>query len=238
MAAYALGVDLGTTSVKVALLNCSSKELEQSFTQPSGASVRESSSTPGAAEQDVGRIVECLDSCMHRLDPQKLKLVTHIGVCGQMHGCVLWKTAGDNLSGRGANQSGRGNLSGQESNQGGLVVGCIEAKPLCVSHGKLQLSGTVSHLYTWQDGRCTEEFLASLPASAGPIPLSTGYGCATLAWLKANMPEVLAKYNMAGTVMDFITCGLTGSHQPKMSTHNAVGWGYYDPQHMVWERQM
>lgn len=220
MAAYALGVDLGTTSVKVALLNFSSKELEQSFSQPSGASVHESSNPFGArgAEQNVGRIVECLEYCMDQLDQHKLKLVTRIGVCGQMHGCVLWK-------------SGRGNQSGQ-------ALGCANATPLRVSHGKLQFSGAVSNLYTWQDGRCSQEFLASLPVSAGPIPLSTGYGCATLAWLKANMPEVLARYNVAGTVMDFITCGLTGLHKPKLSTHNAVSWGYYDTHHMVWDKQM
>lgn len=231
-AGYALGVDLGTTSVKVALLNCSSKAVEQSFIQPSDASVHESSTSPGAQgadEQDVKRIVECLDYCMGRLDENKLKLVTRIGVCGQMHGCVLWKAGKDiRLE---ANQSGRDNPSGQ-------VVGCTDGTPLFVSHGKLQFSGTVSNLYTWQDGRCSEEFLASLPVSADPIPLSTGFGCATLAWLKAYRPEVLAMYDRAGTVMDFITCGLTGLYGPKMSTHNAVGWGYYDPHHMVWDKQM
>lgn len=218
--AYALGVDLGTTSVKVALLKCSSKELVESVTEPSSASVHayESPSTPGADEQDVNKVVECLDSCMAQLDQEKLKRVTRIGVCGQMHGCVLWK-------------SGRGSQSGP-------VPGYTDANPLCLAHGKLQLSGTVSHLYTWQDGRCSEEFLASLPPSAGPIPLSTGYGCATLAWLKANTPEVLSKYDTAGTVMDFITCSLTGLRKPKMSTHNAVSWGYYDPHHKEWDRQM
>ena len=232
-AGYALGVDLGTTSVKVVLLNCSSKAVEQSFIQPSDASVPESSTSPGAQgadEQDVKRIVECLDYCMDQLDENKLKLVTRIGVCGQMHGCVLWKAGKDsrleaNLS------TGRGNHSGQ-------VVACTDGMPLFVSHGKLQFSGTVSNLYTWQDGRCSEEFLASLPGPAGPIPLSTGFGCATLAWLKVYMPEVLATYDMAGTVMDFITCGLTGLHGPKMSTHNAVGWGYCDPNHMVWDKEM
>lgn len=231
-AGYALGVDLGTTSVKVALLNCSSKELEQSFIETSDASVHESSTsrgTQGADEQDVKRIVECLDYCMDQLDENKLKLVTRIGVCGQMHGCVLWKAVKD--SRLESNSTGRDNQSGQ-------VVRCTDGMPLFVSHGKLQLSGTVSNLYTWQDGRCSEEFLASLPVSAGPIPLSTGFGCATLAWLKVYMPEVLAKYNMAGTVMDFITCGLTGLYGPKMSTHNAVSWGYYDPHHMMWDKQM
>ena len=223
MEAYALGVDLGTTSVKVALLKCSGREVVESVTEPSSASVPacESSSIPGADEQNVHKIVECLESCMAQLNQEKLKRVTHIGVCGQMHGCVLWK-------------SGRGSQSGP------AVVNSTAVNPFCtcVVQGKLHLSGTLSHLYTWQDGRCSEEFLASLPPSSGPIPLSTGYGCATLAWLKANMPEVLSEYDTAGTVMDFVICGLTGLHKPKMSTHNAVSWGYYDPRHMEWDRQM
>ena len=65
-AGYALGVDLGTTSVKVVLLNCSSKAVEQSFIQPSDASVPESSTSPGAQGADEQDVKDrwCLDYCM------------------------------------------------------------------------------------------------------------------------------------------------------------------------------
>jgi len=35
--------------------------------------------------------------------------------------------------------------------------------------GGCELNGTVSKLITWQDQRCSANFLSSLPASAGPI---------------------------------------------------------------------
>lgn len=40
----------------------------------------------------------------------------------------------------------------------------------------------VSHLYTWQDGRCDEDFLKTLPKTTSHLPVHTGYGCATLFW--------------------------------------------------------
>lgn len=40
----------------------------------------------------------------------------------------------------------------------------------------------ISHLYTWQDGRCDINFLNTLPKSKSHLPVHTGYGCATLFW--------------------------------------------------------
>ncbi|GAB0198176.1 transient receptor potential cation channel subfamily V member 1 [Grus japonensis] len=40
----------------------------------------------------------------------------------------------------------------------------------------------VSHLITWQDGRCSPTFLSSLPLRQSHISLATGFGCATVYW--------------------------------------------------------
>ena len=48
--------------------------------------------------------------------------------------------------------------------------------------------GEVSPLFTWQDSRCDEDFLASLPDPASHLRLATGYGCATIFWLQRNKP--------------------------------------------------
>ncbi|XP_072209461.1 sedoheptulokinase isoform X3 [Excalfactoria chinensis] len=40
----------------------------------------------------------------------------------------------------------------------------------------------VSHLVTWQDGRCSPAFLSSLPLPQSHISLATGFGCATIYW--------------------------------------------------------
>ena len=44
----------------------------------------------------------------------------------------------------------------------------------------------VSHLVTWQDGRCSSEFLASLPQPESHLSVATGFGCATIFWLLKN----------------------------------------------------
>lgn len=44
----------------------------------------------------------------------------------------------------------------------------------------------VSALYTWQDSRCDQEFLAGLPAPQSHLATYTGYGCATLFWMARN----------------------------------------------------
>lgn len=46
--------------------------------------------------------------------------------------------------------------------------------------------GTVSHLVTWQDGRCSSGFLASLPQPESHLSVATGFGCAVIFWLLKN----------------------------------------------------
>lgn len=44
----------------------------------------------------------------------------------------------------------------------------------------------VSHLVTWQDGRCSPTFLSSLPLPQSHVSLATGFGCATVYWYLKN----------------------------------------------------
>ncbi|XP_072098942.1 sedoheptulokinase [Mobula birostris] len=90
---YVLGVDIGTTSVKVVLLEAESQAVVESQTRESGA---ELSSPEGeqAREQDVGQIVSALHCCVTALPRERLCRVARIGVSGQMHGVVLWNEEG------------------------------------------------------------------------------------------------------------------------------------------------
>ena len=66
---------------------------------------------------------------------------------------------------------------------------------------------TCSQLITWQDRRCSSEFLSALPpsSSSSPYPLSTGYGCATTAWMAREGPRgFLDRFDRAGNIMDFV----------------------------------
>lgn len=44
----------------------------------------------------------------------------------------------------------------------------------------------VSHLYTWQDNRCDQDFLASLPTPQSHLHIYTGFGAATIFWMARN----------------------------------------------------
>ncbi|XP_042370912.1 sedoheptulokinase-like, partial [Plectropomus leopardus] len=39
-----------------------------------------------------------------------------------------------------------------------------------------------SQLITWQDGRCSGDFLSSLPTPDSHLSVATGFGCATIFW--------------------------------------------------------
>ncbi|XP_052072808.1 sedoheptulokinase-like [Mytilus californianus] len=91
-----------------------------------------------------------------------------------------------------------------------------------------------SNLYTWQDQRCSSEFLLSLPKPDSHLPLSTGYGCATILWLSKHRPEILCQFGNSGTVMDFLVAGLCGLDKPITSVQLAASWGYFNTREMSW----
>ncbi|XP_045149273.1 sedoheptulokinase [Echinops telfairi] len=165
-----LGIDLGTTSVKAALLEAAPGDpsgfvVLASCARASRAEVATESAAAGTQgrEQDVSRILQALHECLAALPRQELRKVGAIGVSGQMHGVVFWKTG-----------------QGCEWTEG-------RATPVFESR-------TVSHLVTWQDGRCSSGFLASLPQPESHLSVATGFGCSTIFWLLKN--SQLARPNL------------------------------------------
>ena len=96
---------------------------------------------------------------------------------------------------------------------------------------------SVSSLVTWQDGRCSKNFLSTLPKTNQPIPVSTGYGCATLFWYTrvSDKEGTFSTYDRAGTIMDCFVSVLCGSNEVIMSSQNANSWGYFDVKDNTWE---
>ncbi|XP_008567065.1 PREDICTED: sedoheptulokinase [Galeopterus variegatus] len=209
-----LGIDLGTTSVKAALLEAAPGD-------PSGfvvlascaraaraeAAAESSAAGPQGREQDVSRIIQALNECLAALPRLQLQRVRGIGVSGQMHGVVFWKTS-----------------QGCEWMEGGAAP---VFKPRAVSH-----------LVTWQDGRCSSGFLASLPQPESHLSVATGFGCATIFWLLKNSPEFLKSYDAAGTIQDYVVAMLCGLPRPLMSDHNAASWGYFNTQSQSWNLEI
>ena len=89
MSLYVLGLDIGTSTVKAALVE------RRGFTVYEEHFEHTSAATPcrvaGGDEQSVAAILSSLDVVMGKFFEEDLKQVAGIGISGQMHGCVLWK---------------------------------------------------------------------------------------------------------------------------------------------------
>ncbi|KAF4523597.1 hypothetical protein B566_EDAN014571 [Ephemera danica] len=204
---YVLGIDIGTTSVKVNLIDLTTKKAVARQTKDTRADVPSELGAAGGNKQDAQRITTALHGCVSRMPRDKLKQVISIGVCGQMHGVVLWQ------QGKAWDRQG-------EHDVPVLLADRLEISP--------QASGAVSAVYTWQDARCTPAFLASLPASESHLGLSSGFGIPTLFWMNRNKPGRLEQFNRAGTVMDLVVAMLCNLEEPVMSEQNAASWGYFN----------
>ncbi|KAM7333792.1 hypothetical protein ACRRTK_007112 [Alexandromys fortis] len=207
-----LGIDLGTTSVKAALLEAAPGHPSGFVVLASCARAARAETESAAAgsqgrEQDVTRIIQALNECLDALPRQQLQRVGAIGVSGQMHGILFWKSG-----------------QGCEWTEGG---------PALVFEPR-----AVSHLVTWQDGRCNSGFLASLPKPASHLSVATGFGCATIFWLLKNSPEFLKSYDAAGTIQDYVVAMLCGLPRPLMSDQNAASWGYFNTQSQSWNLEI
>ncbi|XP_062072458.1 sedoheptulokinase [Lepus europaeus] len=209
-----LGIDLGTTSVKAALLEAAPDDpsgfvVLASCARAARAEVEAESAAAGpqGREQDVRRIVQALNECLAALPRQQLRRVGGVGVSGQMHGVLFWKVG-----------------QGCEWTEGD-AASVFEPR-------------AVSHLVTWQDGRCSSSFLASLPQPESHLSVATGFGCATIFWLLKNSPELLKSYDAAGTIQDYVVAMLCGLPRPLMSDQNAASWGYFNTCSQSWNMEI
>ncbi|CAB3230745.1 unnamed protein product [Arctia plantaginis] len=201
---YILGMDIGTTSVKVCIYDPNIKEIVAKQNKDTAANIPSDQGIEGN-KQDVPKIVSAVHYCISRLPRDLLRHVAKIGICGQMHGVVLWK--------KGA----------WETVEKEGVVMRFEAK-----------RENMSALYTWQDTRCKPEFLDTLPKPESQQKCYSGYGCATLLWMVQHKPEKLKQFQYSGTVQDFIVTMLCDIETPVMSDQNAASWGYFNTEKNEW----
>lgn len=198
-----LGIDLGTTSVKVILLDHDGKVVS-SESKPTQADVNSDAGECGY-EQNPFTIIMVAEDMIKTAASLFKDNIRGIGITGQMHGVMLW--------------------SGKNQNKGQLQ----DAMQSFTPH---------SNLYTWQDQRCSQEFLDRLPAQSDcHQTLSTGYGCATLFWLAKHRPALIRDHGFTacGTVMDYLVCRLCDLDHPVMSDHLAASFGYFNKTKIEWD---
>ncbi|XP_028161653.1 sedoheptulokinase-like [Ostrinia nubilalis] len=205
---YILGMDIGTTSVKVCVYDPSTKELVAKQNKDTAANIPSDQGIEGN-KQDVPKIVSAVHYCVSRLPRDVLRHVTKIGVCGQMHGVLLWK-----------------NRAWEKVEKENVVIRFEATRE------------NMSALYTWQDTRCKPEFLDSLPKPNSHLKCYSGYGCATLLWMLKHKPDKLKNFNYAGTVQDFVVAMLCDLETPIMSDQNAASWGYFNTEDNKWNSEI
>ncbi len=90
----------------------------------------------------------------------------------------------------------------------------------------------VSPLVTWQDHRCGEALIAEFQQRSGKT-LREGFGGTTLARLaKENM---LADWNFAATISDYLAATLTGNDRIFTDPTHAASWGLFDAAAGNWD---
>ena len=191
-----LGIDIGTTSVKVAFCEHGKIVHEEFKAHKSYVNMPDAK----FKEQDVSIILSCLTEILESVPSCFRENVSKISICGQMHGVCLWNE--------------RDKLVFEEIWDTRVNV----------------------RLITWEDGRCSPEFLATLPNSNfGPI--YSGFGMSTLCWLQENKQKELMSYEYCGSVMDYISWALCQS-EVVMGDQIAFSWGYFDPTTCNWEKAL
>jgi sedoheptulokinase len=90
-------------------------------------------------------------------------------------------------------------------------------------------------LVTWEDQRCLEgSFLADLSARTG-YPMSTGFGCATLAWYVAT-GRLPTEAVGACTIHDLVVAKLCGLERPVTDASGGASWGLFDLAGLKWDQ--
>lgn len=209
---FILGIDIGTTSVKVVVLNLKDNQVVAEQSKDTQSGVPSDQGIDGH-KQDVPKIISALNQCVAKLPKDLLQQVVRIGICGQMHGVLFWHH--------------RHFVKAWERIEKDNNLVRYDVRP-----------NQVSHLYTWQDNRCTQDFLRRLPVPDSHLQIYSGYGIATIFWMMKYRPQEIAKYDYAGTIQDFTVTMLCDSVQPFMSEQNAASWGYFDCKAYRWNMEV
>ncbi|XP_008426303.1 sedoheptulokinase [Poecilia reticulata] len=106
------------------------------------------------------------------------------------------------------------------------------------SNGNYFTPRDTSQLVTWQDGRCSSDFLSSLPKPESHLGVSTGFGCATIFWYMKHRPQFLEDFSVAGTIQDYVVSMLCGLDSCVTTPQNAASWGFFNTASSQWNENI
>ncbi|KAF1333385.1 hypothetical protein FI667_g2785, partial [Globisporangium splendens] len=223
----ALGIDVGTTAVKCAIVSRESRQV----LAVSNVVIDEVSSGDRAlqhGEQCVERVMCAVQRALAALPEPLRQRVESVGICGQMHGILWWRSDAT------TSQIGKALDSQHDGEDSSSLEGLSKR--------------AWSHLVTWQDQRCSPAFLkqcaakiaAAAAGGSSSTPLATGYGMATYAHALAHAPETLDGFDACGTIQDFLAfalCGHASHRESTIDSTNAASWGCFNVNDSNWSVQ-
>lgn len=202
-----LGIDIGTTTVKVCLIDGRMKRKIAEQSKCTNAQIySDVADVEAHDEQCPGKIVLALQNCLLALKKDDLNKVTHIGICGQMHGVILWNPTCWTY-----NEKDRQYVLNKEH-----ITNLITWQDRrCSEKFLMQLPGCSSTQFV-------------KPAS--------GYGCATMFWLLKHGFN-FDGFTCGGTIQDFIVSMITNRHRCIMTPQNGASFGYFNPEMNQWDSE-
>lgn len=214
-----MGIDIGTTSIKVSVVSMETRSVICAVTRNTEAIAQlgDVEETRLHSEQDVVKIIEVLDKCLSEINIPQINQVKGIGITGQMHGVMFWSV-----------KTYLPVVGGGVSDE--TTLQCVVSNTI----------HSASNLITWEDKRCSQDFVKSLPKPDSHLRLAPGFGCLSTLWLAKNRSNYFQEngYTCAGTVMDYVACLFCGLDRPVMSVQNAASWGYFNTESKTWNTQM
>lgn len=230
-----LSIDLGTTSIKIALVDSETRKPLKTAAEVTNADTT-SDIGPDGCEQDPSQILQVLHKCLSVFDKELLARVVCLAVTGQMHGVMLWRseeTVKKEVVSF-AVASATASMSEPDSPGAASVHVAAATATATTTTRTTTPEGETSNLITWRDQRCNTKFLHALPPPDSHLRLATGHGCATLFWMSKERPNLLKKYDCAGTIMDYLVSLLCGLEKPVMTPQTAASWGYFNTENKSW----
>ncbi|KAK1943220.1 Sedoheptulokinase [Phytophthora citrophthora] len=226
------GLDIGTTAIKCIVVKADNAQTVAVANVALSDVVVPTRPGEEAVEnrigvQNVDQILLAVQRALNLLPETARQRVASVGICGQMHGIVWWCS-------RSVHEAAERLL---ESGENGMQEDDDTYEPAW------------SELITWQDQRCTPEFLSACRekiaraktagnTSSPPSQIAAGYGLASFAHTLENSPRTLVGMDACGTIHDFVAfilCGHTLPSETSMDTTDAHSWGGLNLETQTWD---
>ena len=210
-----IGIDIGTTTISIIVMNTADFTIEESCTLDNGAFLP--SSRPWERIQDVSGILRKTQTALEEI-LDRTPDISSIGLTGQMHGIVYVDQAGTAVSPLYTWQDGRGNQP--DFRQGKSVCACLSE-----DYGVKAASGygMVTHLYNVQKGLvprkavsfCTISDYLGMALTGRSLPLLHISQAASLGFVSGTgegkfEPDALVNREQAAVMLSSVYAKLGG----------------------------